>query len=81
MGDMPFSESVAGRELVRMRAWGKGDDRMGDYIQAIQCGMADIIQPKLEPILLKSAAERGASSSFNTENLSHKISRAACQRK
>ncbi len=71
MGDMPFTESLAGRELVRLRAWGTGDDRVGDYIKASPCGMADVIQPKLEPILLKAAAERGASFSFNTEYLSH----------
>jgi 2,4-dichlorophenol 6-monooxygenase len=71
MGDMPFAESLAGRELVRLRAWGTGDDRVGDYIKASPCGMADIIQPKLEPVLLKAAAERGASFSFNTEYLSH----------
>lgn len=71
MGDMPFAESLAGRELVRLRAWGTGDDRVGDYMQASPCGMADLIQPKLEPILLKAAAERGASFSFNTEYLSH----------
>jgi 2,4-dichlorophenol 6-monooxygenase len=71
MGDMPFTESLAGPELVRLRAWGTGDDRVGDYIQASPCGMADVIQPKLEPILLKAAAERGASFSFNTEYLSH----------
>jgi 2,4-dichlorophenol 6-monooxygenase len=71
MGDMPFTESLAGRELVRLRAWGTGDDRVGDYLQASPCGMADIIQPRLEPILLKAAAERGASASFNTEYLSH----------
>ena len=71
MGDMPFAESLAGRELVRLRAWGTGDDRVGDYIKASPCGMADVIQPKLEPILLKAAAERGASFAFNTEYLSH----------
>jgi len=71
MGDMPFAESLAGRELVRLRAWGTGDDRVGDYVKASPCGMADVIQPKLEPILLKAAAERGASFAFNTEYLSH----------
>lgn len=71
MGDTLFTTSLAGEELVRMRTWGTGDARKGDYLQASPCGMVDIIQPKLEPILLKHAAARGATFSFNTEYLSH----------
>lgn len=71
MGDTLFTTSLAGEELIRMRTWGTGDDRRGDYIKGSPCGMVDLIQPKLEPILLKSAAERGASVTFMTEYLSH----------
>ncbi len=71
MGDTLFTTSLAGEELIRMRTWGTGDNRRGDYIKASPCGMVDLIQPKLEPILLKSAAERGASFTFMTEYLSH----------
>ncbi len=71
MGDTLFTTSLAGEELIRMRTWGTGDDRRGDYVKASPCGMVDLIQPKLEPILLKSAAERGASFTFMTEYLSH----------
>src|SRR5262245_47371374 len=60
MGDTLFTTSLAGEELVRLRTWGTGDDRKGDYLEASPCGMVDIIQPKLEPILVKNAAERGA---------------------
>lgn len=69
MGDTPYTTSLAGEELLRQRAWGTGDKRKGDYLQASPCGFVDIIQPKIEPILLKNAAERGASFSFNTEYL------------
>lgn len=71
MGDTLFTTSLAGRELARMRTWGTGDDRKGDYIKASPCGMVDIIQPKLEPILLKAAAQCGATFTLNTEYLSH----------
>jgi len=70
MGDTIFATSLAGKELARIRAWGTGDSRRGDYVAASPCRMADIIQPKLEPILLNRAAERGASVAFNTEFVS-----------
>lgn len=70
MGDTPFTTSLAGEELVRLRTWGTGDDRKSDYLTASPCGLVDLIQPKLEPILLKNAAARGASFSLNTEYLS-----------
>src|SRR5437868_3953589 len=31
MGDSLFATSLAGEELVRLRAWGTGDARHGDY--------------------------------------------------
>ncbi|UGV26790.1 2,4-dichlorophenol 6-monooxygenase [Rhodopseudomonas boonkerdii] len=71
MGDTTFATSLAGPELIRMRTWGTGDDRKGDYLKASPCGMVDIIQPLLEPILLQKAAERGATFTFNTEYLGH----------
>jgi len=71
MGDTMFTTSLAGQELVRLRTWGTGDDRKGDYIKASPCGIVDIVQPLLEPILFKNAAERGATFAFNTEYLGH----------
>ena len=71
MGDTTFTTSLAGPELLRMRTWGTGDDRRGDYLRASPCGMVDIIQPLLEPILFQKAAEKGATFAFNTEYVSH----------
>jgi len=71
MGDTTFTTSLAGEELVRLRTWGTGDDRKGDYLRASPCGMVDIIQPLLEPILFAKAAERGTTFAFNTEYLRH----------
>jgi len=36
-------------------------------LRASPCGMVDIIQPLLEPILFQKAAEKGATFAFNTE--------------
>jgi 2,4-dichlorophenol 6-monooxygenase len=71
MGDTLYTTSFTGEEIVRQRTWGTGDKRYGDYLRASPCTMVDIIQPKLEPILLENAAQRGAGFSFNTEYLSH----------
>jgi hypothetical protein len=62
IGDTTFTTSLAGPELIRMRTWGTGDDRRGDYLRASPCGMVDIIQPLLEPIIFQKAAEKGATS-------------------
>jgi 2,4-dichlorophenol 6-monooxygenase len=71
MGDCMFTTSLAGEELIRLRSWGTGDARQSDYLQGSPCPLVDLIQPNIEPILFKNAAERGASFSTNTEYLSH----------
>jgi 2,4-dichlorophenol 6-monooxygenase len=71
MGDSLFATSLAGEELVRIRAWGTGEERKGDYLQGSPCELLDIPQPLIEPVLFKNAAERGATFSCNTEYLSH----------
>jgi 2,4-dichlorophenol 6-monooxygenase len=71
MGDSLIATSLAGEELVRLRSWGTGDSRRGDYLKGSPCGMVDITQPNVEPVLFKNAAHRGATYSANTEYLSH----------
>lgn len=71
MGDTLFTTSLAGQEIARLRTWGTGDKRIGDYLQGSPCTMLDIPQDKMEPILVKHAAAHGAVLSFNTEYLSH----------
>ena len=71
MGDTLFTTSLAGPEIARLRTWGTGDERVGDYMQGSPCTMLDLPQDKMEPILVKSALARGASFSFNTEYLWH----------
>jgi len=71
MGDTLFTTSLVGEELARMRSWGTGEERKGDYMQGSPCELLDIPQPLIEPIIFKNAAERGATFSCNTEYLSH----------
>lgn len=71
MGDTLFTTSLNGPEIARLRTWGTGDDRQGDYTQASPCTMLDIPQTQMEPLLVKNAAERGAKVAFSTKYLSH----------
>lgn len=71
MGDTLLTTSLAGRELLRIRAWGTGDDQHGKYVRASPCSMVDIPQPRLEPILIDAAVRAGAILSFNTQYVAH----------
>ena len=71
MGDTLFTTSLAGDEIARLRTWGTGDDRIGDYLKGSPCPLLDIPQPHMEPVLLSAAAARGATFGFNTEYLGH----------
>ena len=54
MGDTLFTTSLAGPEIARLRTWGTGDERTGDYLQASPCPMMDLPQDKMEPLLVLS---------------------------
>src|SRR5260370_40076871 len=71
MSEMLFCTSLAGEEIARIKVWGTGDDRIGDYIAGRPCPLLDIPQLYMEPLLVKNAPERGASCAFSTEYLSH----------
>ncbi|MCU1513868.1 MAG: 2,4-dichlorophenol 6-monooxygenase, partial [Microbacteriaceae bacterium] len=71
MGDTLITTSLAGEELARIRAWGTGDERHGDYVLASPCEMMDAPQPFMESVLLENALARGATASFSTEYLGH----------
>lgn len=72
MGDTMFTTSLSGPEIARIKTWGTGEERIGDYLQASPCTMLDVPQTLMEPILVENAAARGAQVSFNTEYLGHK---------
>ena len=69
MGDMLFTTSLAGEEIARLRAWGTGEERNGEYRRGSPCPLVDISQPYMEPILVKNALERGAHIRFDTDYL------------
>lgn len=71
MGDTLFTTSLAGPEIARVRTWGTGEQRIGDYLQGSPCTMLDIPQDRMEPILVNHAAAAGARLDFNTEYLGH----------
>lgn len=72
MGDTSFSVGLDGVELARLRSWGTGRERFGDYLKSSPCTMLDLPQSILEPILINAAAKAGAQFSFNTEYLDHR---------
>jgi len=71
MGDTLFTTSLAGEEIARIRTWGTGDARRGDYLAQSPTSMLDLPQPLLEGVLIRNAGERGAVISFNTDYRSH----------
>ena len=71
MGESLITTSLVGEEIACMSAWGTGDERYGDYLKGSPCPLIDLIQPKMEALLVKNAGERGAIYNFNTEYLSH----------
>lgn len=70
MGETLWATSFAGPEIARLRTWGTGEARLGDYRQGSPCPMLDLPQTFMEPLLIQHAAARGASLAMNTEYLS-----------
>ncbi len=67
MGDTVFATSLVGEEIGRIRTWGTGDESLSEYAAQSPCVMIDLPQTYLEPILVETAAKRGAAVQFNTE--------------
>jgi len=67
MGQTAFCTSLAGEEIGRIRTWGTHPRRLADYTEASPCLPMDLPQTLFEPILVSTAASRGARLRFNTE--------------
>ncbi|HET6741834.1 MAG TPA: FAD-dependent monooxygenase [Kribbella sp.] len=67
MGETAFCTSLAGEEIGRIRTWGTHPRRLADYTEASPCLPMDLPQTLFEPILVSTAASRGARLRFNTE--------------
>ena len=70
-GHRSLPPAIAGEEIGRIRTWGTRPDREADYQLASPCLTVDIPQTYLEPILVRSATERGTQTRFSSEYLSH----------
>ncbi|WP_425307373.1 FAD-dependent monooxygenase [Ammonicoccus fulvus] len=71
MGDHIFATSLTGPEIARLRTWGTGDERATDYRMGSPCGLLDLGQPLMEPIVVAKAAARGAQFRFGMTYLGH----------
>ncbi|MET9275285.1 FAD-dependent monooxygenase [Kribbella sp. NPDC003557] len=67
MGQTASCTSLAGEEIGRIRTWGTHPRRLADYTEASPCLPMDLPQTLFEPILVSTAASRGARLRFNTE--------------
>ncbi|MEV6284160.1 FAD-dependent monooxygenase [Kribbella sp. NPDC051770] len=70
MGQTAFCTSLAGEEIGRIRTWGTHPRRLADYTEASPTLPCDLPQTLFEPILVSTAARRGARVRFDTEYLS-----------
>jgi len=70
MGQTAFCTSLAGEEIGRIRTWGTHPRRLADYTEASPTLPCDLPQTLFEPILVSTAASRGARIRFDTEYLS-----------
>src|ERR1700752_4077826 len=59
--------TMVGEEIARIHAWGNDPARLGDYASASPCGVCDLPQTELEPILVSEAARLGSQVRFSTE--------------
>jgi 2,4-dichlorophenol 6-monooxygenase len=67
IGHTFFLRSMLGEEIARVPAWGNDPARLGDYAAASPCGMSDLPQTELEPILISEATRLGCEVRFRTE--------------
>ena len=70
MGQTAFCTSLAGEEIGRIRTWGTHPQRLADYTESSPTLPCDLPQTLFEPILISTAAGRGARVRFDTEYLS-----------
>ncbi|MFE0020335.1 FAD-dependent monooxygenase [Amycolatopsis sp. NPDC059021] len=69
LGNNVWATSFAGPELARLRAWGTGPDRRGEYAATSPCEIVNAPQHVLEPVLLGGARKAGADIRFGHELL------------
>jgi len=71
MGENIFCESLAGEEIGRMKAWGNHPLSQAEHLMSSPTKMNDMPQTFMEPLLFKTACQRGTQARMSTEYLSH----------
>ncbi|TDB59768.1 FAD-dependent monooxygenase [Photorhabdus khanii] len=67
MGNSIFCDTLAGKEIARIKSWGAHPERLSDYTIASPFSICDIPQTYLEPILIGRAVKNGAHVKFSSE--------------
>ena len=71
MGENIFCESLAGEEIGRMKSWGNHPLSQAEHLMSSPTKMNDLPQTFMEPLLFKTACQRGTQARMSTEYLSH----------
>jgi len=71
MGENIFCESLAGEEIGRMKSWGNHPLSRAEHLMSSPTKMNDLPQTFMEPLLFKTACQRGTQARMSTEYLSH----------
>ncbi|RRH69345.1 FAD-dependent oxidoreductase [Falsigemmobacter faecalis] len=71
MGENIFCESIAGEEIGRMKAWGTHPLSRAEHQMSSPTKMNDLPQTFMEPLLFKTACQRGTEARMSTEYLGH----------
>ncbi len=71
MGENIFCESLAGEEIGRMKSWGNHPLSRAEHLMSSPTRMNDLPQTFMEPLLFKTACQRGTQGRMSTEYLSH----------
>jgi len=71
MGENIFCESLAGEEIGRMKAWGNHPLSRAEHQLSSPTKMNDLPQTYMEPLLFKTACQRGTEARMSTEYLRH----------
>lgn len=67
LGNNVWATTFAGTELARIRAWGTGESRRGEYDATSPCEIFNAPQHVLEPVLLAGARKSGADLRYGME--------------
>ncbi|WP_298837339.1 FAD-dependent monooxygenase [uncultured Roseobacter sp.] len=71
MGENVFCESLAGEEIGRMKSWGTHPLSKAEHLLSSPTFMNDLPQTFMEPLLFKTACQRGTQARMSTEYLRH----------